>query len=72
MLCSDTYMCVESIVTGECIDYDTCTLKTPSGYQTHWSGVEEVRNIIKDLGMEEVVLEEKGKGVLCAFRKSVD
>jgi ubiquinone/menaquinone biosynthesis C-methylase UbiE len=56
--------------TGDCIDFDNCNLKTPSGYSTHWSALEEVRGIIGNLGMEEVVLEEKGKGVLAAFRRA--
>merc|ERR1712113_1045961 len=53
--------------TGECIDLDTCTLTTPSGYRTHWTKPEEARKVFqKEIGAEVVRLEEKGNGVLVA------
>ena len=55
--------------TGECIDLDTCTLTTPSGYRTHWTKPEEARQLIVQKGMQVVKLVEKGRGVLVAFRK---
>jgi len=59
--------------TGECIDFDTTTITTgpPACYRSHWTGIEEARKIIADLGMEEIVVEEKGKGVLVAARQNV-
>jgi len=59
--------------TGESIDFNCTTLTTgpPSNYRSHWTGIEEARKIIADLGMEEIVVEEKGKGVLVAARQNV-
>ena len=37
--------------TGDCIDFDNCNLKTPSGYSTHWSSLEEVRGIVGSLSL---------------------
>jgi len=55
--------------TGECIDLDTCTLTTPSGYCTHWTKPEEARAIFEEeIGIEVVQLLEKGNGVLVAGR----
>jgi len=55
--------------TGECIDLDTCTLTTPSGYCTHWTKPEEARAIFEEeIGVEVVQLLEKGNGVLVAGR----
>lgn len=55
--------------TGDCIDLDSCTLTTPSGYCTHWTKPEEARQIFeKELGAEVVSLVEKGNGVLVAGR----
>eukprot|EP00931_Biecheleriopsis_adriatica_P039091 TRINITY_DN2235_c0_g1_i2.p1 TRINITY_DN2235_c0_g1~~TRINITY_DN2235_c0_g1_i2.p1 ORF type:complete len:604 (+),score=163.36 TRINITY_DN2235_c0_g1_i2:81-1892(+) len=55
--------------TGECIDLDTCTLTTPSGYCTHWTKPEEARAIFEqEVGVEVVALQEKGNGVLVAGR----
>jgi len=55
--------------TGECIDLDTCTLRTPSGYCTHWTKPEEAREIFeKQIGVEVTGLVEKGNGVLVAGR----
>mmetsp|Transcript_97784 Transcript_97784/g.252878 ORF Transcript_97784/g.252878 Transcript_97784/m.252878 type:complete len:600 (+) Transcript_97784:70-1869(+) len=57
--------------TGECIDLDTCTLTTPSGYCTHWTKPEEARAIFeKEVGAEVTALLEKGNGVLVAGRMS--
>lgn len=54
--------------TGECIDLSTCTLKTDSGYCTHWTTPTEAREIMDKYGMRIVALKEIGKGVLVAFR----
>jgi NDP-sugar pyrophosphorylase family protein len=55
--------------TGECIDLDTCTLTTPSGYCTHWTKPEEARAIFEqEVGAEVIALQEKGNGVLVAGR----
>merc|ERR1719362_289361 len=52
---------------GECIDLDTCTLSTPSGYTTHWTKPEEARAIFEqEIGVEVTELQEKGNGVLVA------
>jgi len=55
---------------GDAIDFDSTTLTTgpPTNYRSHWTGVEEARRIMADLGLEEIVVEEKGKGVLVAVR----
>jgi len=54
---------------GECIDLDTCTLSTPSGYRTHWTKPEEARAIFElEIGVEVAELLEKGNGVLVAGR----
>jgi len=56
--------------TGECIDLDTCTLSTPSGYRTHWTKPEEARVIFEqEAGAEVVAILEKGNGVLVAGRE---
>jgi len=56
---------------GEHIDLDSCTLRCPSGYTTHWTKPEEARMIIEGYGLEVVALEESSDkvGVLTAFRK---
>jgi len=56
--------------TGDSINFDSTTLCTPApwNYRSHWTGVEEVRQILKDLDLEEICVEEKGKGVLVAAR----
>eukprot|EP00928_Gymnodinium_smaydae_P022064 TRINITY_DN18654_c0_g1_i1.p1 TRINITY_DN18654_c0_g1~~TRINITY_DN18654_c0_g1_i1.p1 ORF type:complete len:636 (-),score=140.84 TRINITY_DN18654_c0_g1_i1:30-1682(-) len=55
--------------TGSCIDLETCTLTTPSGYCTHWTKPEEARAIFeKDVGVTVTGLLEKGNGVLIAGR----
>jgi len=56
--------------TGECIDLSTCTLKTGSGYCTHWTTPAEAREIMDKYGMRIVTLQEMGNGVLVAFRNS--
>merc|ERR1719162_2869219 len=55
---------------GESIDFDTTTLTTPAptSYRSHWTGVEEARKLLRDLNLEEIVVEEKGKGVIVAAR----
>merc|ERR1711870_219436 len=55
---------------GSCIDLATTTLTTPppTSYRTHWTGVEEARAVLDDMGLEEIIVEEKGKGVLVAAR----
>jgi len=55
---------------GECIDLQTCTLTTPSGYRTHWTKPEEARDIFENqIGAEVYDLQEKGHGVLAAGRQ---
>jgi len=51
-------------------NFDTTTLCTPAptNYRSHWTGVEEARQVLKDLDLEEIVVEERGKGVLVAAR----
>jgi len=54
---------------GDCIDLDTRTLTTPSGYCTHWTTPEEARAICEqEIGIEVTELLEKGNGVLVAGR----
>ncbi|KAL6077416.1 Protein kinase domain-containing protein [Balamuthia mandrillaris] len=53
----------------EHVDYDTSTLRTPSGYQTHWTSCSEAKQVLKQFGMEEIHVEAKGKGVLVLGRK---
>jgi choline kinase len=53
---------------GSCIDLNTCTLRTPSGYATHWTTPEEAKGLIADKGFKLVACEEAGKGVLVAYR----
>ena len=55
---------------GECIDLATCTLRTPSGYTTHWTTPAEAREVMAGYGMRVVALEEMGNGVLVAFRSA--
>merc|ERR1719386_432167 len=54
---------------GECIDHSTTTLKTPSGYCTHWTSVQEAREVMESIGAEIISLKEQGKGVLVAARR---
>eukprot|EP00929_Paragymnodinium_shiwhaense_P045653 TRINITY_DN2329_c0_g1_i4.p1 TRINITY_DN2329_c0_g1~~TRINITY_DN2329_c0_g1_i4.p1 ORF type:complete len:734 (+),score=189.06 TRINITY_DN2329_c0_g1_i4:1-2202(+) len=55
---------------GESIDLDSTTLTTPAptSYRSHWTGVEEARQLLRDMNLEEIVVEEKGKGVIMAAR----
>jgi len=55
---------------GDSIDFDTTTLQTPApwNYRSHWTGVEEARAVLRKLGLEEIMVQEKGKGVLIAAR----
>lgn len=54
---------------GKSIDLSTCTLKTPSGYCTHWTSVEEAREVMEGLGVEIISIRDQGKGVLVAARR---
>jgi cyclopropane fatty-acyl-phospholipid synthase-like methyltransferase/choline kinase len=56
---------------GENVDFAQTKLCTPSGYCTHWTGVDEARQVLQDQGLEEVNIEEKGKGVLVTARQGV-
>merc|ERR1712137_1312059 len=55
---------------GDSIDFESTTLTTPppTSYRSHWTGIEEARKLVRDLGLEEIVVEEKGKGVIMAAR----
>jgi choline kinase/ubiquinone/menaquinone biosynthesis C-methylase UbiE len=55
---------------GDSIDFDTTTLTTPAptSYRSHWTGIEEARQLIRDLNLEEITVEERGKGVIVAAR----
>jgi len=55
---------------GDSIDFNTTTLQTPApwNYRSHWTGVEEAREVLRSLDLEEIMVEEKGKGVLVAAR----
>merc|ERR1711865_1122729 len=59
---------------GESIDFNTTTLQTPApwNYRSHWTGVEEARTVLRKLGLEEIMVQEKGKGVLIAARLAKD
>ena len=56
--------------TGDSINFDTTTLTTPAptNYRSHWTGIDEAREILRNMNMEEIVVEERGKGVLVAAR----
>eukprot|EP00746_Dinoflagellata_sp_MGD_P155469 gnl/MRDRNA2_/MRDRNA2_85395_c0_seq3.p1 gnl/MRDRNA2_/MRDRNA2_85395_c0~~gnl/MRDRNA2_/MRDRNA2_85395_c0_seq3.p1 ORF type:complete len:397 (+),score=91.41 gnl/MRDRNA2_/MRDRNA2_85395_c0_seq3:91-1191(+) len=54
---------------GDSIDLSTTTLTTPSGYCTHWTSVEEARQVMQSLGAEIISIKDKGKGVLVAARR---
>jgi len=56
---------------GSAIDFATTTLQTPppTSYRSHWTGIDEARRVLKENGLEEIVVEEKGKGVLAAARQ---
>merc|ERR1719460_3256584 len=56
--------------TGECVDFGAVRLTTPTGYSTHWTSVEEARQVLQAEGLEEDSIEEKGKGVLVTARLS--
>jgi len=53
---------------GESVDFKNTTLTTPLGYRTKWTGVDEARALMEDLGMEIISLREKGKGIFVAAR----
>jgi SAM-dependent methyltransferase len=55
---------------GDSINFDTTTLTTPApwNYRSHWTGVEEARQVLRSLNLEEISVEEHGKGVLVAAR----
>jgi len=57
---------------GDSIDFNTTTLTTPApwNYRSHWTGVDEAREVLRSMNLEEIVVEEKGKGVLVAARKN--
>eukprot|EP00419_Tripos_fusus_P008566 CAMPEP_0172657004 /NCGR_PEP_ID=MMETSP1074-20121228/1806_1 /TAXON_ID=2916 /ORGANISM="Ceratium fusus, Strain PA161109" /LENGTH=339 /DNA_ID=CAMNT_0013472013 /DNA_START=71 /DNA_END=1090 /DNA_ORIENTATION=+ len=54
---------------GENVDFKNTTLKTPMGYRTKWTGADEARALMEDLGMEIISLREKGKGIFVAARR---
>eukprot|EP01104_Vermistella_antarctica_P008059 TRINITY_DN2011_c0_g1_i1.p1 TRINITY_DN2011_c0_g1~~TRINITY_DN2011_c0_g1_i1.p1 ORF type:complete len:558 (-),score=112.19 TRINITY_DN2011_c0_g1_i1:174-1847(-) len=53
----------------EHVNYKTCTLRTPSGYETHWTSVEEAKSTLRDFGLEEIKVEARGNGVLVLAKK---
>jgi choline kinase/ubiquinone/menaquinone biosynthesis C-methylase UbiE len=56
--------------TGENVDFGAVRLTTPTGYSTHWTSVDEARQVLQSEGLEEVDIMEKGKGVLVTARLS--
>lgn len=54
---------------GSCIDLKTTTLQTPSGYRTHWTGIDEAREVMESFGLEIVSCREKGKGIFVTARR---
>jgi SAM-dependent methyltransferase len=54
---------------GESVDFKNTSLTTPMGYRTKWTGVEEARTLMEELGMEIISIREKGKGVFVAARR---
>jgi SAM-dependent methyltransferase len=54
---------------GESVDFKNTSLTTPMGYRTKWTGVEEARSLMEELGMEIISIREKGKGVFVAARR---
>jgi len=54
---------------GEDVDFKNTTLTTPMNYKTKWTGVDEAREIMENMGMEIISLREKGKGVFVAARR---
>ena len=54
---------------GSCVDFNTCTLETPSGYCTHWTTPDEAEEILRSKGLEKIDLVERGRGVLAVFRQ---
>eukprot|EP00994_Dinema_validum_P005368 NODE_34_length_3523_cov_174.194588_g19_i0.p1 GENE.NODE_34_length_3523_cov_174.194588_g19_i0~~NODE_34_length_3523_cov_174.194588_g19_i0.p1 ORF type:complete len:1044 (-),score=280.45 NODE_34_length_3523_cov_174.194588_g19_i0:327-3458(-) len=55
--------------TGECIDLATRTLRTPSGYCTHWTTPEEAKQVIAGYGLKLIQCEARANGVLVAFKQ---
>merc|ERR1719201_1904822 len=55
--------------TGKDINLGTTTLQTPSGYRTHWTSMEEAREVMEGLGVEIISIRDQGKGVLVAARR---
>ena len=55
---------------GSAIDLKTHTLQTPSGYKTHWTGLEEARSGFKCMGFEILEAVEIGKGVAVVLKGS--
>jgi hypothetical protein len=55
---------------GDSVDFKTATITTPPpwNYRSHWTGVEEAREVLRSLNLEEIIVEERGKGVLVAAR----
>jgi len=58
---------------GDSIDFNSTTLATPAptNYRSHWTGVEEAREVLRSLNLEEIIVEERGKGVLVAARANI-
>ena len=59
--------------TGECIDLDTTTLQTPSGYRTHWTKPDEARAKLEGYGLKVVSVTESKTdrvGVIGVFKRA--
>eukprot|EP00043_Microstomoeca_roanoka_P009688 m.92257 g.92257 ORF g.92257 m.92257 type:complete len:637 (+) comp14660_c0_seq1:35-1945(+) len=54
---------------GKHVDFQQCTLRTPSGYSTKWTKPEEASQILKSLNLEELQVVEKKRGVMAVFRQ---
>eukprot|EP00056_Hartaetosiga_gracilis_P010516 m.155835 g.155835 ORF g.155835 m.155835 type:complete len:676 (-) comp13330_c0_seq2:2739-4766(-) len=50
------------------VNFEKCTLQTPTGYSTKWTRVDEARKLMKGLGLESINVAAKEKGVMALFR----
>ncbi|EGD74351.1 hypothetical protein PTSG_06361 [Salpingoeca rosetta] len=54
---------------GKHVDFQACTLQTPSGYNTKWTKPEEARELLQSKGLTTLEVVEQGRGVMAVFRK---
>eukprot|EP00055_Hartaetosiga_balthica_P001875 m.2119 g.2119 ORF g.2119 m.2119 type:complete len:624 (-) comp1722_c0_seq1:90-1961(-) len=54
---------------GKHVNFEKCTLQTPTGYSTKWTTSQEALQLMKNIHLNSLEVVEQGRGVLSMFKK---